>query len=135
MAKRRRSKARSSFRGFAKRKSRRSGRSTGSGNLTGLLIGAAVYGAGREWVSNKIAPVTSKIPAGQYADEVGMGVLSYFVASGKIPLINKIPYAREIGKAGLTIEAARIGSGLANQYMPTSGTTSTTQSTSYGGWQ
>lgn len=130
-----RSKARS-FRGFAKRKGRSSKRSSGMGNLTGLMLGAAVYGAGREWVSNKIQPITSKIPAGQYADEVGLGVLSYFVASGKIPLINKIPYSREIGRAGLTIEAARIGAGIGGQYLSSGGTmTQTTNTTVSNSWQ
>lgn len=87
--------------------------------MTGLLIGAAAYGAGREWVSQKISPVTSKLPiAGEYADEIGMGLLSYFVAKGKVPLINKIPYSREIGRAGLTIEAARVGAGLAQGVIP-----------------
>lgn len=92
--------------------------SGGSMNLTGLLVGAAVYGAGREFVSDKLQPITSKIPAGDLADEVGLGVLSYFVAKGKVPLVNKIPYSKEIGRAGLTIEAARVGSYLAQRYVP-----------------
>ena len=110
---------RSSFRlGRRRSRSRRSG---GVGNMTGLVVGAMVYGAGREWVSDKLQPVLSKIPvAGDLADEVGMGVLSYFVAQGKVPLVNKIPYSREIGRAGLTIEAARAGAYLGGRFLPTS---------------
>lgn len=88
--------------------------------MTGLVVGAMAYGAGREWVSDKLQPVLSKIPAGDLADEVGMGVLSYFVAQGKVPLVNKIPYSREIGRAGLTIEAARAGAYLGGRFLPTS---------------
>lgn len=101
------------------------------GNPTGLIIGAAVYGAGREFVSNKLAPITSKVPAGDLADEVTMGVLSYFVAKGSIPIVNKIPYSREIGKAGLTIEAARVGAYLGSKYMPTMTSTVSSSGTTY----
>lgn len=88
--------------------------------MTGLIVGAAVYGAGREWASDKLQPLLSKIPAGDLADEVGMGLLSYAVATGKIPLVNKLPYSREIGRAGLTIEAARAGAYLGGRFLPTS---------------
>jgi len=100
------------------RRSRGRGRSTGGGGLTGLLVGSAVYGAGRGFVSSKLAPVTANIPLGGLADEAVMGTLSYFVAQGKIPLVNKIPYSRDIGRAGLTIEAARAGEYLAARFMP-----------------
>lgn len=124
MAKFRKKKSRS--RAFARGKSffrrKKSRRSSGGGmNLMGLIIGAGVYGATREFASEKLAPLTSKIPAGQYADEVGLGVASYFLAKGKIPLLNKIPYSREIGRAGLTIEAARIGAGLSQGMLPSMG--------------
>lgn len=109
------------------RRKRRGSRSSGGGvgNLTATIVGAAAYGAGREWASDKLQPVLSKIPAGDLADEVGMGVLSYFMAKGQVPLLNKVPYSREIGRAGLTIEAARVGSYVANRYLPT-GTMQTT---------
>lgn len=101
---------------FKRRSRSRKGNSTGS--LTGTLIGAAVYGAGREWMSNKLSPLTSKVPAGDLADEVTLGAISYFMAKGSIPLLNKVPYSREIGRAGLTIEAARAGAYLGGRMIP-----------------
>lgn len=113
MARRRRFKARRiGRRSFFKRRKGRSSGSMSKGGLMGTIIGGMAYGAGRAWVSDKLTPLTSKLPLGQYADNVGMGILSYFVASGKIPLVNKIPYSREIGRAGLTIEAAFAGQEL-----------------------
>jgi len=95
-----------------------------------LVIGAGIYGAGREYVSDKLSPITSKVPLGDLADEATMGVLSYFVAQGKIPLVNKIPYSKEIGKAGLTIEAARVGAYLGAKFVP-SMTSSSSSSASW----
>jgi hypothetical protein len=69
------------------------------------LIGGAIYGAGREQISALIKPVTDKIPAGQYADEIGMGLVAWGV--GKF-----VPSARPLTDAALVIEAARIGSQL-----------------------
>ena len=82
------------------------------GGITGTIIGGVVYGAGRTYVSNLVAPLTSKLPLGQYADNVAMGLVSWLLATGKIPLVNKIPMSREIGKAGLCIEAAFAGQEL-----------------------
>lgn len=135
MARRTKRKSRrGGFARFGRRKGRRSSASKGV-NPTGLVIGAMVYGAGREWLSDKLQPLTSKIPAGDFADEVGLGVLSYFVAKGSVPLVNKIPYSRDIGKAGLAIEAARVGSYLGAKYIPSANSNVTTnQQTAYGGW-
>lgn len=116
-------KRRSAKRSF-KRSSRRSSGSTGMKGDIALIGGSMIYGAGREFVSTKLAPITSKIPAGELSDEVGMGVLSYFLYKGKIPLLNKIPMSRDIGRAGLIIESARAGeylvkkSGLLNVSAP-----------------
>lgn len=105
-----RKRKKSGFRGFRIKK-HHSKHSKGMG-LVGTIVGGVAYGAGRQYASNALAPITAKIPAGQYADNVVMGVLSYLVASGKIPLINKIPMSREIGKAGLVIESAMIGQSI-----------------------
>lgn len=109
----------SGFRRF-KRRGRRSSRggSLSGGGAMGILVGGAVYGAGREWASNQLQPVLSKLPGGDLADELGMATLAYFVAKGKVPIVNKIPYSKEIGRAGLTIEAARVGAYLGSKYMP-----------------
>ena len=112
-----------------KRSAKRSGKSSsgfGMNKLMGVVIGASIYGAGREFASNKLQPVFNKIPAGDLADEVGMGILSYFIAKGKIPLINRIPYSKEIGLAGLTIESARVGAYLGAKFMPMGVSTTST---------
>lgn len=108
---------------FLKRKAHRSSSSGGAG-LTGAIIGGAVYGVGREYANNALAPLTAKIPLGKYADNVVMGAISYFLAKGKIPLLNKIPMSREIGKAGLYIESAMLGQDLAGGLGVTSGSNS-----------
>lgn len=71
-----------------------------------------IYGGGRAWASEKLAPLTARIPAGDYADEVLMGGLGYLLMKGKIPYVKKIPMAKEIGRAALIVEAARAGDGL-----------------------
>lgn len=117
MARRKIKRSRIRTRSYFKAK-RHSKRSSGLGSLAGTVIGAMAYGAGRQYVSDKLQPLTAKIPAGQYADEVAMGGLSYLMMKGKIPLINKLKITRDIGKAGLAIEAARLGAGLSSGFMP-----------------
>jgi len=89
-------------------------RSSGFKGLFGTALGAMAYGAGREMISNKLEPITMKVPAGEIADEVVMGALSYAMMKGKIPFINKYPITKEFGKAGFYIEMARIGNYLAD---------------------
>ena len=108
VAKRRKYKARPRKSYF---KRRRKSKGLGGG-ITGIVIGGVAYGVGRQYISNLIAPLTSKIPLGQYADNVAMGLVSWALATGKIPLIKKIPMSRDIGKAGLAIEAAFAGQDL-----------------------
>jgi hypothetical protein len=87
-----------------------------SSNSTGLkLIGATMYGFGREYISDKLATLTSKVPLGDFADEGVMLGLSYLVAKGKIPFLNKVDVLKKAGKAGMYYEAARIGELLANK--------------------
>lgn len=110
----------------ARRKGRRSsgGKKKSSGFkgaalTTGAIVGAMAYGAGRQYVSDKLSNYVPNF-AGEWTDEVVMGMLSYFMAKGKIPLLDKIPYSKEIGKAGLAIEAARVGAALMSKVNVTS---------------
>lgn len=66
--------------------------------------GGFIYGLARGKVANLISPLTSKIPMGQYADELGLGILNYYIAKGKIKMIPK-----NIGLAGLAIESFVVG--------------------------
>lgn len=94
-------------------KRRRSGGSRGGDSLLMQAGAAAAYGALRPKVEQWIQPVTSKIPiAGNYVDEVALGLFGYALAKGKIPML-KGKTARATGKAMLIIEAARVGSGIA----------------------
>lgn len=83
--------------------------SKGANTMLMQGLGAAVYGASRAKVSNLLTPVTSKVPLGDVADEAVMLALSYLLAKGKIPMLNKVPMLRQVGKAGFYIEAARLG--------------------------
>ena len=73
----------------------------------GTVLAAGIYGVGREPVAGLISPVTNMLPVGDYKDEVGMAVLSYFMAKKGKGII------RNVGKAGLTIEAYRASTSLA----------------------
>jgi hypothetical protein len=88
---------------------RRTRRNKGSQgiDLMGTVLAAGIYGVGREPVAGLISPVTNMLPVGDYKDEVGMAVLSYFMAKKGKGII------RNVGKAGLTIEAYRASTSLA----------------------
>ncbi len=83
-------------------------------NLTKTIIGGMLYGGIREKVSTMVAPMTSKLPMGTYADEVGMALVSYFVAK-KV----SNPTIKSIARAGLVIESAKIGQMLTQRTMTT----------------
>lgn len=123
MAKRRfkafRRRARSSTsRGFFGRRSK----SSGGRNL--IQIDSMAYGALRPMVANLIAPVTNMIPLGGISDEVGMGLLNYFVAKKTGGLIS------QMATKGLVVENAMIGSSLGSGLV-SQGTT-TSSATMYG---
>jgi hypothetical protein len=84
---------------------RRYGGSSGKG-IKGIALGAVAYGAIRQYASNALLPVTSKIPLGTLSDEAVLGVASYLLYKKTKGLPS------EIGKAGLYIEMARIGEAL-----------------------
>ena len=83
-----------------------------------LLIGSMIYGAAREKVSNLLTPVTQKIPLGEITDEAVLGVISYYAAKKGKGVI------KQIGTAGLAIEAARLGEYALSRVSGTSNGTS-----------
>jgi len=119
------------FRGFrrkAKSFNRRAGRSYAKASNASLMTaigGAMIYGALREKASNALAPLTNKIPLGNIADEVVLGVASYFLAKKGSGLV------REIGKAGLVIESARIGEAIVNGQLSLGGASAASDSGVY----
>lgn len=85
-----------------KRRKRRTRRYAGVVKPLGILVSAGIYGALREKISRMLAPITGTIPLGTVADEVALFALSWFVGRQIKPL-------KEVAKAGMFIEAARIG--------------------------
>ena len=77
-------------------------------NTTKAIVGGATYGALREKISQLISPMTQKIPGGVYADNLAMGIVSYFaIKKGqKLPMGK---YVVEAGKAGLYAESVLAG--------------------------
>lgn len=103
MAKRKK-KSRRGF-SFARKAAKRGG----VGNSAALFqADAMLYGASREFISNKLAPISSKIPLGTLGDEIVMGGLCYVVAkkAGSGLLGN-------VARKGLVIENARVGEAIA----------------------
>jgi fluoride ion exporter CrcB/FEX len=94
MARRRKSRG---FRGRVKSYSR--GHKSGLG-VTALVLGGGIYGALRSYISSAIAPLTSKLPLGNVADNVGMGIISYLAYKKGSGII------KNAGMVGLGIESA-----------------------------
>ena len=107
MARRRKAKTRTITR-YVKRKAKR--RRSGSSGVKMLQMDAIAYGAVRGMLSNLLVPITSKIPLGNMADEIGVGLFNYFVAKNSSGMI------RNIATKGLIIENAMLGSELTNQF-------------------
>ena len=117
----RRMRRRSSSRGgFFKRRSRGS---SGSSNPMNVLLPAALYGATRGYIASAISPLTSKIPVGNYGDELVLGLAGYFMAKKGSGFI------KNTGMAILTVEAASLG----NQLAGTIGGSSSSSGTPYYG--
>ena len=91
---RRRRSRRVGYRGRARR---RYGAGLGT---TAIVLGGGVYGALRRYISGAIAPITSKIPLGALADNVGMGIVSYLAYKKGSGIV------KNAGMIGLGIEAA-----------------------------
>ena len=121
----RRRKARKSVRYITKKVgSYRRRKKGGYSKPESVILPSMLYGAVREKASIALAPVLSKVPLGDVADEVGMGIISYFVAKKGKGIV------KEVGKAGLTIESARMGEALASGSM--FGSTAGTSNVLYG---
>lgn len=93
---------------MARRKKRHSRKYSNMGGkgLKGIMLGAVAYGAVRQYASNALTPLTSKIPLGTLSDEAVMGIASYLLYKKTKGLPS------EIGKAGLYIELARVGEAI-----------------------
>lgn len=104
MARRKQFRKRRAGFSFARRSKHRS-----SENLAMLGMGAAVYGAAREKISNALTPMTSKVPLGTVADEVILGGLAYY---GAKKVSNS--FAKGLLKAAFVVEAARLGEAVAD---------------------
>ena len=120
------------FRRHARRTFTRKVRRSHSGKSSGLnplmvIIPAAAYGALREQVSQLIAPLTSKIPLGQYADEVVFAGLGYLAAKKGKGMVKGLGYGM------LSVEFAALGSQVFGS-MGQSGTTMSNSVVAYGGW-
>lgn len=89
-------------RGFFKSAGRRMNKATSSTKL--FQIDAMAYGALREKISAMVAPLTAKIPAGKYADNLVMGGIAYLVAK------KTSGFLKNIASKGLVIENALVGS-------------------------
>ena len=68
-----------------------------------VQVDAMAYGAERQYVSNLIQPVTSMIPLGAYAYEVGMGLVDWLIAK------NVKGFIGDLARKGLVVENAHIG--------------------------
>jgi hypothetical protein len=104
----------------------RSGRRSrsSSSNPMKLVIPAALYGAARGYISNAITPLTSKIPLGQYTDEVVLGLAGYVAAKKGRGIV------KQIGTSMLLIEAASLG----KQAVGGMGGSTSGSSTSFNAW-
>lgn len=91
---------------------------------TGIMISAAIYGAGREaaseFINSNLAKITGNLPTqifGNFADEAVTLAAAWTLWKGKLPFVNvRLPgflrgkMAKQIGMAGVIIESSRIGS-------------------------
>ena len=103
-------KRRKGVRKMVKRRTKRrsSTSKTSTKSLNALMIGAGLYGAGREFLSNLVSPFTSRFPLGTIGDEVALGLVSWQLAKRTKGVL------RDVGIAGLGVEAARIGVALSD---------------------
>lgn len=85
---------------------KRKGRSQSSLKPTQIMVGGAIYGVGRTYLSNMIAPITSKVPFGNLADNVVLGAIGYFAAKKGRGLI------KQVGISALAVESALAGQDL-----------------------
>jgi len=120
--KRKRSKSKLNGQSMAKRRGRkrysRKGSSISKKGLISVIVGGILYGASRKYISDKLSPITAKVPMGAYSDNVVMAGVSY----GAMKYGKKLPfgsYISEAGKVGLGVESALAGADLTTQFVPT----------------
>ena len=98
-------------------RARRYGRSRGGKGVMAIILGGGIYGALRSYISSAIAPLTSKIPLGNVADNIGMGIVSYFAYKKGSGII------KDAGMIGLGIESAMAANDLVTSGLGTNGGT------------
>lgn len=99
------------------RSRRKSSSSNSNKQIMATVTGGFMYGAGRQTVSDGLQTLANKtgIPIvkvlGRYSDEALMGVFSYYLAKGKVPVLSKFnpKLMKNIGMTGLALESARLG--------------------------
>ncbi len=113
-----RRKRHSRKRGFfrSRRHSSRRGSSSSSGMMN--LVYGAGYGALRQKLANLVQPLTDKIPLGNYADNVVMGLIALGAKK-----YTRNPTVHKVADAALYIEGALIGSEAVQGISSTTGTT------------
>jgi len=107
----------------ASRRSFKRSRRSSSGNSTmDMMIPAAIYGAARGPVANMISGLSSKLPFGQYNDEVAMAGVSYALKK-----FAPMSLAKKVGQVGLIVETASAVSGATAGMIGSSTTSSSDQ--------
>lgn len=107
-----RKKSKSSFRRFVRSAGRKVSKGYRKGSKLMSNLPIRPYSIGYGFIRTKLAtaldPLTSKIPAGEFADEVGIGLIAWFV--GK-----KVPALKPFAETALEVENYRVGELLANK--------------------
>lgn len=114
MARRRKTRKRRTVRAkprraYYRRKKTRRRKSSSSKKLVSTNLSspiqydAMIYGGVRSFISDKLAPLTARIPLGSLADEVGMGIVDWLGVKYGSGLI------KDTAQKGLVIENARVG--------------------------
>lgn len=114
----------------AARGARRFGRRVSRNESTNMLVtvgSAMVYGGARQYISNAIAPVTSKIPLGSISDEVGLGIGAYLLHR-----MVKNKMVRAFAKGAIIIESARVGEAIVQGQVGFGGSTTSAAMPTFG---
>lgn len=99
-----RRKARTRRRGFFSKARRHVGRHSSEYGSVGIFLGGAAYGYIREYANGLIKPLTDKIPMGDAADNIALGLAAYFTKK-----YVKNPMVHQVCNAALAVEGAMLG--------------------------
>lgn len=89
-------------------------------NATKSFVSGGIYGFMRTKLNGFVnRNIASKIPLGQYSDEVVFTLASYMLSKRKGGIAG-IKFS-DVGKSGLMVEGSLVGSQLANRMLPASG--------------